>query len=325
LVGIYTDPCLEVTCGILSGAIKGGTKIESKGESQKHGERSEDDTGRREPTSASNLQSGRELDPQPKDYSLRKQSEDDLQRRGAISTIKTNRILAITSIIASLALIWQLWRAQAEREEDLRNAAADSIAAALDRRADRLEAQRVADETLSKMQATNDLTLRGLNEAEYRFRQTERPWVGLVGAEGLKEMPKPNTTITTNLTLANSGRSPAIKVEVCGRFLVSPGVPPAPQFKCFGGTQGKTSVTLLVPGAKVYAAPEQRVLSISQVEQIKAGVMKLYTVGTVFYDDPFGGHHWTRFCLFYDPTDRPEMWSRCLQGNDADHAQAPPP
>jgi hypothetical protein len=146
----------------------------------------------------------------------------------------------------------------------------------------------------------------------------QRAWVGVLETTAT-EFTETNGLIAT-VVFFNSGRTPARNVQTSARFMVSPVPltgPPANEIAQLRfraapsiAPQGRYNQIIgqvwtgeiLIPGAV-----QGRQDLISRFRDIKDRTATLYYFGILRYDDIFGNHRETQFCVFLADPDTKQM------------------
>ena len=125
-------------------------------------------------------------------------------------------------------------------------------------------------------------------ESQKNSIESERAWV-LVNGQIEVTISEKNDTARIVVTYKNTGKTPAIKVQSVTIWTddaktipTKDGIPSNPA--CAG---------LLAPGQTGFS--ETTPFPIQIVNDIATG-KTIYVYGTTWYDDIFGGHHWSQFC-----------------------------
>jgi hypothetical protein len=150
----------------------------------------------------------------------------------------------------------------------------------------------------------------GGTDTREAFRQEQRAWVGVVDGETIDFAATRPWFV--KLTFLNSGRTPARNVRVSRlyRTTTAPILGPpvadikdlefrpahsiAPQSKFVQFIGGSMSDTRAEPGYSSHATQEL----IDRYDAIKSRRLFLYYYGIVKYDDIFGRHWETQYCIF---------------------------
>jgi hypothetical protein len=137
------------------------------------------------------------------------------------------------------------------------------------------------------------LMQRQLDEMRKSREGDQRAWVvsgqgvALFDAEAQSHML---TGVSFNVPIKNIGRTPAINVVTgIGEYFKRSDVPtndPYPAVNSY----------MLSPSADVYI-PTKGFLSDTEVYDFITNGGAFYIEGTIWYDDIFGHHHWTQFCI----------------------------
>lgn len=262
----------------------------------------------------------------------KKQNEtptDKAARRTAVATIW---MAIFTFVLASTSgfTIWILKNQLTEMHEGgidthvLAEAAEDGAGAASDQ-AD--AAQQFSDtaedingrmsDAVDQLQATADNTKTTIRNAEKSFRDEQRAWVGVE-----QVIPKDfSETVPWTVTVVffNSGRTPARNVQISAMFKTSPipltGPPPEDIKKLqFRPTQSIAPqgryfefIGRVIP-AEPYTPFQMQGFQqlIPQYQLIKNKTILLYYFGIFKYDDVFGNHRETQYCILLANPDTKE-------------------
>lgn len=174
-----------------------------------------------------------------------------------------------------------------------------------------------ADERLAKaMERSVSQGQEALNATIEQFRLDQRAWIG-PNHMAIREMHAPDP-IVAEVTISNSGKTPAIKTNVVyvlhssdktlniNEYAKHP-IEPAPPAK---------PLLTLFPGTSLLLIPQTGTTDEAGIQSVANGRKYLYLFGRVEYYDVFNVKHETRFCSLYDP--RTKAFGPCDSYNFAD-------
>jgi hypothetical protein len=120
-----------------------------------------------------------------------------------------------------------------------------------------------------------------------------------------------------SMVLANSGKSPALDVQVSGRC--GYGIAPPP-FSTGDPVKGVSTPMVLGPNEKMTVRPrsEVPVLSAEVVEQLRNSSIRLFIKGWISYRDIFNKPHRTAFCFAADAKELDELNMETCETSTAD-------
>jgi hypothetical protein len=126
------------------------------------------------------------------------------------------------------------------------------------------------------------------------------PKQGEIGkAERLYEGGKSNLVegagLTVQVTIANTGHSPAMNLRISGVVEIRANYPNRDTFRVYADPpEGNT----LANGEEIFIAmPLKRPVTAADVTQVRGGLIHLIAHGRIEYDDVFADHHITEFCF----------------------------
>jgi len=248
------------------------------------------------------------------------------------STIRWTRVAVGVSILAALFICAQWWEmhsgakdtrtlAQAAKTQAEKTSTMSDSAEKIRQAAEHLVAQeqRIADNSQQAMDASNRQSKAALDATIANAKRDQRAWVGVMAtspSEGFTETAPWKVTVV----FFNSGRTPARNVESSGMFTTSPVPIPRPtpeQIKQLIfrpaqsiAPQGSYREVLGIdyPAEVSTAAQKQgQQMLLSQYAMIKSKQLFLYYFGILKYEDSFGNHRETQFCIFLANPDTKEV------------------
>ena len=136
-----------------------------------------------------------------------------------------------------------------------------------------------------------------VNFAKETAQLDQRAWVNIQWLR-LQTPLTPNAQAIVEMSVKNSGRTPAYNVKVRSNIYVGndripldENVPPV----------GRTSETTIGANADTpIGTKQQNILDQTAIDSIKHGESSLFTVGIITYRDVFGRQHRTDYCLFLE-------------------------
>jgi hypothetical protein len=169
----------------------------------------------------------------------------------------------------------------------------------------------------SKIAAKNAET--NIRNAQESFKQEQRAWVGLQNVGPVSGLTD-TEPLKAQINFFNSGRTPARNVQFSAKFMTSPTAiaeppkegldqllfTPVQSIPPQGGYHPILGADTLAQVASQSQRHGQEVL-ISQYKAIKEKTLFLYFYGIVKYDDIFGNHRETQWCIFLANPDTREM------------------
>ena len=181
-------------------------------------------------------------------------------------------------------------------ERALRQAkATDKLARAAERSASAAdESARDADVSARATKDMAAISAASLDNARQSDRLDQRPWV-YVSSMRLTKF-QPDSKFEAHLVFANSGRSPALHMEVVGNLVImnrsaNPDfLPPAPLTSFI-------SLRALAPqGANDWTFETPKMLSADEKYEVERFLQVIWFWGYIRYDDAVGVQHLTQFC-----------------------------
>jgi hypothetical protein len=237
-------------------------------------------------------------------------------------TLRWARVAVFMSALAAIFVCLQWWemhtggqdthelavaaKGQAEKMQSVSDAA-DKIRQASQDMV--IQNQRIADNSQKAMDASNRQSKAALDATIANAKRDQRAWVGVIAipSEGFTETVPWKATVV----FFNSGRTPARIVQSSGMFITSPipiSGPPPEQIKRLIfkpaqsiAPQGSYREVLGMDYPAVVSTAVQKQgqqTLLSQYVMIKNKQLFLYYFGILKYDDSFGKHRETQFCIF---------------------------
>jgi hypothetical protein len=175
--------------------------------------------------------------------------------------------------------------------------------------------------------AQTDISRHSLDATITASRLDQRAWIGV-----LDPMPgdfSEATGFPVTVVFFNSGRTPASNVQSAAGFKISPSAISGPSPEDINqltfrpgqsiAPQGRFSEALrvILPSGDISTPGERKGLQdvISRFQLIKAKKVVLYIYGILKYDDAFGKHRTTNFCIFMADPDT-KRFGFCDNFND---------
>jgi hypothetical protein len=166
-----------------------------------------------------------------------------------------------------------------------------------------------------EMVAATKATQGQLNEMKRTRVLDERAWVV---ATGEIAMSQNNDMVVFSVPYKNTGKTPAINFEsVTGWQTNQSLIPNEDAYPFLNNHQG---VCAPDDGGKLPTAPMPAII----LSDVSKNSRQIFIFGTIWYDDIFGGHHWSRFAysLNQDPMNKSIIRISSLQiHNSCDDAQ----
>lgn len=127
-------------------------------------------------------------------------------------------------------------------------------------------------------------------------RTDQRAWLGFVEAISDATVGRP---FSVRCTIKNSGKTPAIKVSVAS-VLQPVRTNERPDFT----TKAQPAPQVVIQANAVMyndkSATHELPLTQPAFNQLMSGDMVIHVFGTISYDDVFGFHHWSQYCVHLD-------------------------
>lgn len=198
---------------------------------------------------------------------------------------------------------------QADAATDMATAAGDQVDAGNNFADSAEEINRGVSGAVNQLQAAAKNTRTAVENAQTSFRDEQRAWVGVsaLGTMDFSETKPWNVAIQ----FFNSGRTPARNVQSSVRYTLSAtplSEPPPEAIKALTfrpaqsiAPQGKYTLVIGYSAAGEPSAPFE-VTGLQELvpkfQDIKTGKITLYYFGILKYDDVFGNHRETQYCIF---------------------------
>lgn len=122
------------------------------------------------------------------------------------------------------------------------------------------------------------------------------------------------TSQKITIIILDSSRTPAFNLNVQQDWALRASEPPDLTPRPMDQPARKGTVTPGVDSAIHFWIPN---LTAQDVDDITNFRKFIYVFGKIEYDDIFGNHHWTNFCLQQHPTT--QDMDVCVNGNDSDY------
>lgn len=260
-----------------------------------------------------------------------------LRQKWALISLPNKLIVIATVVIAAATVVnlfvaWAMWKevrkggldthdlavaakAQAGKMSDVSNAA-DKIREAANNMV--VQDQRIADNAKDSLNASNRQSKASLDATVDNFKREERAWVGFQGiadSRGFTETEPWKVTVV----FFNSGRTPARNVQSSGMYTTSPIPISGPSEQNVKQLVFRPAQSIAPQGnyrqnfgadtpAEAYTLSQkqgQQIL-VSQYSLIKTKQLFLYYFGVLKYDDVFGNHRQTEYCIYLANPDTKE-------------------
>lgn len=170
-------------------------------------------------------------------------------------------------------------------------------------------------------QCSADIAARALDSSNEALHLTERAWVGIERIDGNVHLGR-DEPLSIDVTIVNSGREPALKLEIATQVGCVPkdSIPPMNYTKRDAAKYGHF---VLVPGQEFHGHPppdknSKNVCASPEAELVRTGKGFFYILGTIYYEDTFKLPHHTDFCGSLIAEDPAKGYRPCLFHNDAD-------
>jgi hypothetical protein len=163
---------------------------------------------------------------------------------------------------------------------------------------------KIADESLAETRKT-------IQQTRDFFMQDQRAWLGVDAEHIPKIVPRGKDHILT-IPFRNTGKTPALRQVICiksGRGLDE-------VKSCDSEPSPLDSRGVIMPGSQFVGSISIENSVMEQLTNYKNpdnGITNLVVFGKVRYEDIFGYHHWTQFCLYVQPT--PGQYILCPKYN----------
>ncbi|HTC65215.1 MAG TPA: hypothetical protein VK709_20410 [Candidatus Saccharimonadales bacterium] len=134
-----------------------------------------------------------------------------------------------------------------------------------------------------------------------QFHLDQRAWVG-PEMMIIKEMHAPDP-INIDITIVNSGKTPALKMKVRYYLYVSDSIIDIEKTSksILAMPKGESTVSTLFPNQTNHLIAPTSTTDELGIQSVKTGRKLLYFFAWISYDDVFKGHHETRFCSQFRP------------------------
>ena len=198
---------------------------------------------------------------------------------------------------------------QAQAADDTAAAAGDQVDAANNFSDSAEEINRGVSGAVNQLQAAAKNTRTAIENAQTSFRDEQRAWVGVSDVKTIEFSESKPWNVGVIFT--NSGRTPARNVQTSVGFRVSevPISGPYPgdiKQLVFRPAQSIAPEAKFVHALGYFALGEARTpremqgnqYLVSKFQDIKSGKANVYYFGILKYDDIFGNHRETKFCVF---------------------------
>jgi hypothetical protein len=180
------------------------------------------------------------------------------------------------------------------------------------------QAADAATKAAEAAQRSADIAARALDSSNEALHLTERPWVGVERVDGDIRLGQ-DEPLNLNVTLINSGRAPALKLELKTQIgcTVNEAVP---SIHYTERDAAKFGHFVLVPNQEFHGTFEDAnskvVCTPDEMDLVRTKKGYFYVLGTVYYTDGFKIKHHTDFCAHIKPGQK--GFPPCQFHNEAD-------
>lgn len=160
------------------------------------------------------------------------------------------------------------------------------------------QAADAATKAAEAAQCSADIAARALDSSKEALHLTERPWIGVERIDGDVHLGV-DEPIGLNVTLINSGRAPALRLELKTKAGCTPNdvVPPINYTERDAAQFGRF---VLVPNQEFHGTFDNNnsktICTPDEMELVKTKKGYFYIIGTAYYTDGFKIKHHTDFC-----------------------------
>jgi hypothetical protein len=147
----------------------------------------------------------------------------------------------------------------------------------------------------------------------------QRAWVAPNSQRLIKE-PAPNEDLVISFNLSNTGKTPALDVELreeiaIGKFDGPDGDPPVPDWKTVETVKGANIFPNSTSGALKETLEGRKVTeNVVNIYKAPQSMIRIYLRIRVDYYDVFGRHHWIETCSKHKNGDAPDFFEQCSGG-----------
>jgi hypothetical protein len=169
--------------------------------------------------------------------------------------------------------------------------------------------------------ATNaaDAAKESADVAKKTMQIDQRAWIGVESIDAIPRTPETGKTLSANVRMRNTGKTPARNIRQVGSLDAITGAPTSKYVgtvRLAGNLSPNASAT--IPFTPLGDGNHQPLrLNDEILAALRAGQLKLVVHGRIDYDDVFGDPHWTTYCaLLAVPFN--EQFELCEGQNDTD-------
>jgi hypothetical protein len=223
-------------------------------------------------------------------------------------------IIAACSLVAACVAAWVVFGQFKEMagQTDLMDIASRQA------RRDSAEASAATAKQLQIAQQQADAAQEQVAAVTKEMRLDQRAWV-VATTFSLSNEPEVNKEFRVNVSVTNTGKTPAIKATQAASPFVWPNEPPRVRF--LRANKGSPVSTMVVPASANGISFDSAPLTLTSDGDIYAythHLTKVYVEAIVWYSDVFGNPHWTRICAYHTYGDALTKFSFCTKGNEVD-------
>lgn len=213
----------------------------------------------------------------------------------------------VVALLAALFAAWQGYEAHAARvsareEARLAREQARSAAKAAQESADTIMAlqAKLAEQSAHEAKRSADAAERSNALAQKALQITEAPFLDVLVGLGT-EIASPHP-VRIEVTLKNVGRTPAFNVSGWSRLVMGHLTEDEAHRESLRVPNIEMTRIFLAPAAAVkQIVSSAKPLEVVHAEEIKAGKLQLFSLGSIHYTDVFNHRHQTDYCFHYDP------------------------
>lgn len=180
--------------------------------------------------------------------------------------------------------------------------------------------QRIADNASHALEASSKQSSVTLDASIEASHLDQRAWVGSVAASLVPNTAiKADTDTTVQIAIENTGKTPALDVAPHAHWNIL--MPDSP-LTVENGSSFFQSTNVLFPNQAVTLTTDKFQIPAIELPLITKGDMVFKIWGEIPYDDVFGRHHWTKFCIIL--AKNLESLNACSEYNGTDDQKKNP-
>src|ERR1035438_24270 len=201
---------------------------------------------------------------------------------------QTDKIIAAANLIESHQK--QIVDDNKKILSDNRNALAESLA----------ENRREIDLTIKQNRQAFEISERDikrvLDASIEASRTDQRAWVGVIEVASPPEL-RQGTVLNSTVTISNQGKTPAYNViQRAGFRIIKNGDQFDPEREV-AASSPQTQGIIMPSGKRELSICTLGAIGSQRADELNSGEYRLFLFGKITYDDAFGRHHQTRFCM----------------------------